>query len=121
MAEKIPGWLERLLLPRLSALEGELKAFRGEVDGEFRGLRGELNGLRGELNGFGGQLEGFRTELKGLRGEMEGGFKAVHSDMRRVEETLAVRLDGLEKRGDVLPRLAVLETRVTELEDKRKT
>lgn len=52
---------------------------------------------------------------------MEGGFKAVHSDIRRVEETLAVRLDGLEKRVDVLPRLAVLETRVTELEEKRKT
>lgn len=95
-----------MLLPRLTSLEGELKAFRGEVAGEFRGLKGEMNG--------------FAAELKGLRGEMEGGFKAVQSDIRRVEETLAVRLDGLEKRVDVLPRFAVLEARVTELEEKRK-
>ena len=40
MAEKVPGWIERLLLPRLSSIEGELK-----------GLKGELNGLRGEMGG----------------------------------------------------------------------
>lgn len=45
MAEKIPGWLERLLLPRLSALEGELKAFRGEAQGEFEAVHSEIRRL----------------------------------------------------------------------------
>ena len=31
MAEKIPGWIERLLLPRLSSMEGELKAINSEI------------------------------------------------------------------------------------------
>ncbi len=29
--EKIPSWIERLLLPKLSALEGEIKAIHGEI------------------------------------------------------------------------------------------
>jgi len=35
VARKIPGWVERALLSRLSSLEGELKAFRGEVARQF--------------------------------------------------------------------------------------
>jgi capsule polysaccharide export protein KpsE/RkpR len=32
MAEKIPSWIERLLLPRLSSMEGELKAINARID-----------------------------------------------------------------------------------------
>lgn len=31
MAEKIPSWIERLLLPKLSSMEGELKAINSEI------------------------------------------------------------------------------------------
>ena len=98
MAEKAPGWIERLLLPRLSSIEGELK-----------GLKGELNGLKGELNG--------------VRREMGGEFKAVHSEARRLDEKIdslrnetLTRFDGIEKRLDFAKDLGVLQAKVTELE-----
>ncbi|MDG7003432.1 MAG: hypothetical protein JRN56_05970 [Nitrososphaerota archaeon] len=91
MAEKVPGWIERLLLPRLSSIEGELKA-----------LKGELNGLRGEMRG----------ELKAVHSETRRLDEKIDS-LRN--ETLT-RFDGIEKRLDFARDLGVLQTKVTELE-----
>ena len=33
MTEKIPGWLERVLLPRLSEMAGDIKAINARIDG----------------------------------------------------------------------------------------
>jgi hypothetical protein len=76
MAEKVPGWLERILLPQMSELKGEVKAINARLDGEF---------------------------------------KAVHSEIRRLDE----KIDGLDKRMDVVQRLAVVEGKVQELESRR--
>jgi len=91
MAEKVPGWLERLLLPKLSLLEGEAKALRGEVNGRFNLLEGEL---------------------KAFRGEVEGEFKSVHSEIKRLDN----RIDGIEKRLDLSERLTSLEAKVEALQ-----
>ncbi len=42
MAEKIPGWLERVLLPQISEVRGELKAMNARIDGEFRVVHSEI-------------------------------------------------------------------------------
>ncbi len=76
MAEKVPGWLERVLLPQISELKGEVRAVNARIDGEF---------------------------------------KAVHSEIGRLEE----KIDGLDKRMDVVQRLAVVEGKVQELETRR--
>jgi predicted nucleic acid-binding Zn-ribbon protein len=52
LAEKIPGWIERLLLPRLSQIEGELKAFRGEANGEFKAIHSEIKRLETKIDGL---------------------------------------------------------------------
>ncbi len=75
MAEKVPGWLERILLPQISELKGEVKAIIGRMDGEFR---------------------------------------AVHSEIRRIDQ----KIDGLDRRMEVVQRLAVVEGKVQELERK---
>lgn len=31
MAEKVPGWLERILLPQISEVKGEIKAIHSEI------------------------------------------------------------------------------------------
>jgi len=31
--EKIPGWIERLFMPKLNAITGELKALHTRIDG----------------------------------------------------------------------------------------
>lgn len=33
MAERIPGWLERVLLPQISELKGEIKVVLARIDG----------------------------------------------------------------------------------------
>ena len=93
MAEKVPGWIERLLLPRLSSIEGELK-----------GLKGELNGLRGEM---GGEFKAVHSETRRLDEKIDS--------LRN--ETLT-RFDGIEKRLDFARDLGVLQTKVTELETR---
>jgi Skp family chaperone for outer membrane proteins len=76
MAEKIPGWLQRVLLPQLSEVKGELKA---------------------------------------MDAKMEGEFKAIHSEIRRVEEKLSTKIDELDKRMDVTQRLTIVEEQLKEL------
>ncbi len=79
MAEKVPGWLERILLPQISEIKGELKAMDARMDGEF---------------------------------------KAVHSEISRVEETLGAKIEALDERMDVTQRLAVVEEQLKELRAK---
>jgi predicted nuclease with TOPRIM domain len=83
MAEKVPSWLERVLLPQISEVKGELKAVSGRIDR--------------------------------LDGRMEGEFKAVHSEIKRLDE----KVEGLEKRMDITQRVAVIETKVHELEARK--
>jgi len=52
MAEKVPGWLERVLLPQVSEIKEETKAldaklggFQAEVEGEFRAVHSEISRL----------------------------------------------------------------------------
>jgi len=55
--EKIPGWIERLLLPKLSEMSSDIKAldtkltsFRNETKTEINSVRIEIAGLRVEMN-----------------------------------------------------------------------
>ncbi|MDV3278730.1 MAG: hypothetical protein LYZ69_09765 [Nitrososphaerales archaeon] len=79
MAEKVPGWLERVLLPQISEVKGELKAINARMDGEF---------------------------------------KVVHSEIKRVEQTLGTKIDELDRRMDVTQRLAAVEEQLKELRAK---
>ena len=45
MAEKVPGWLERILLPQLSELKGEIVGLEGRMQGEFKALHAEIKRL----------------------------------------------------------------------------
>ena len=54
MVEKVPGWLQRVLIPQIGEMKGELKA---------------------------------------MNARMEGDFKVLHSEIKRVEETLGTKID----------------------------
>ncbi|KPV63679.1 MAG: hypothetical protein AOA66_0701 [Candidatus Bathyarchaeota archaeon BA2] len=89
LAEKIPSWIERLLLPRLSEISGDVKALNGRIDG----LAGRINGLE--------------KGIESLRNEMLSRFDAVHT-----------RLDSIEKRIPMIEDLAEIKVRLTEVEKK---
>ncbi|MDG7010167.1 MAG: hypothetical protein JRN16_06280 [Nitrososphaerota archaeon] len=83
MTERVPGWLQRVLLPRLSEMGGDIKAINARI-------------------------EGVDSKL----GEMD---KRLSSNDAHLED----KIDSLDKKLDVAQRLAVLETKMSELHPGR--
>ena len=79
MAERVPRWLGKILIPQISKMKGELKAMNAKMDGEFR---------------------------------------VVHSEIKRVEETMSTKISELDRRMDVTRRLAAVEEQLKELRAK---
>jgi len=79
LPEKIPSWLERLLLPRLSSPEGELKAFRGEVTGKFEAVNGRIDSVE--------------KQMLSLRNEMSARFDALESKVTLVEDVTRLKIE----------------------------
>jgi SMC interacting uncharacterized protein involved in chromosome segregation len=78
MTEKIPGWIERLLLPKLSSLEGDLKAFRAEVAGEFKAVNGRIDNLEK-------QMHSLRSEVNGHIDSLEKQMYSLRSQLPTIE------------------------------------
>lgn len=71
--------------------------------------------------------EEIQSEVSIVNTKMESEFKVVHSEIRRLDEKvegfgkgLDDRIDGLEKRLDVVQRLAVVEAKLKEYEQKQR-
>jgi len=73
LAEKVPGWLERILLPRLSEISGEMKALNARV-------------------------ENLSSKIDSLRNEVLARFKASNTRVEALEKTVNTRVEALEKR-----------------------
>lgn len=86
LAEKIPSWLERLLLPRLTSLEGELKAFRGEVAGQFKEVAGEFKAVNG-------RIDSLEKQMSSLRNEMNARFDSLESKVTLVEDVTRLKME----------------------------
>ena len=89
MVERVPGWLERVLLPRLSEIAGETKAIHARIDG--------LDVKLGEMD-------------KRLTANDEH----LSAKVDAVDEKLSGKIDDLDKRLDIVQRLAVLEAKMGE-------
>ena len=126
MAEKVPGWLERILLPQLSELKGDVKVAQAKIEGVEEKLEGKVDGLDQKLTGrvdsldqkLTAKIEGLDQKLTsridGLEGRMESEFKTVHTEIGRLDD----KIDALDKRTDVTQRLAVVEEQLKELRAK---
>lgn len=112
MAEKIPGWIERLLLPRLSSLEGDIKEFRGEARGELKSIHTRLDSVEKEV----------RAELKAINARLDAVEKGLNARLDLVEKGLTARLssveNGLNARLDAVEKgLEDLKSRMTLIQD----
>ncbi len=90
--EKIPSWIERLLMPKLSEISGEIKALDTKIDS----LRNET---KTEISGLGKEIEGLRsetkTEIESLRKEMLSKFESVYNKFEGLDyrfETINIKL-----------------------------
>jgi len=89
LASKIPAWIQRILLPELESIRGELKTVNARIDA----LKISMEEMDRRLT----------SQIQSLRNEMIAKFEAVNS-----------RIDSLEKRLDVAERLAVIEAKLRE-------
>ncbi len=116
--EKIPSWIERLLLPKLSTIEGELKAINTRIDStneRIDSLRNETKadteGLRKEMlskfEGMDIKIGSLDERIISLRNETKSEFAGLH-----------YRLDSLEKRIPVIEKMAVLELKIADIEKR---
>jgi predicted nucleic acid-binding Zn-ribbon protein len=112
MAEKIPGWLERVLLPQISELKGDVKV----VNVRINGLDAKISNLDEKLSG---RIDALDEKLSGridaLDEKLSGRIDALDEKIDGVEKRLESKIDAVDKRMDVTQRLAVVETQLKEL------
>ena len=95
MASKVPVWIQRFLLPELEAIKGELKAINTRIDS----LRTSVEEMDRRLT----------TKIEELEKRVTMEIKATNT-----------RIDALEKRFDILERLAIIETKLREHDEALK-
>ena len=98
MTEKIPGWLERVLLPRLSEMAGEIKAVNVRIEALDEKLSTKIDGVD-----------------KRLAAKIDEVDNRLAAKIDGVDKRLAAKIDDLDKRLDMAQRLAVLEAKMSEL------
>jgi len=135
VAEKVPGWVARILLPEIRAIVKE------EVASEVKRLDEKMDLLRNELlseikrvdERLGGEIkrvderlgaeikrvdEKLSAEIKRVDERLGAEIKRVEAELRGMDEKLTAKIDGLERALPLASRLAVLEAEVKELREK---
>jgi hypothetical protein len=96
MASKVKaaaGSFERLMLPRLNSIDGDLKAINTRID----------------------SVEKSQDSLKNeIRAEVKGGFASQDAKI----EKLVLKLEEMDKKLDIDRRMTIIEAKVKELERK---
>ena len=118
MASKVPGWVERILIPTLetkirSIVGEELAKYGKTVDAKFEGINSKMDAKFDAINSkmdakfeaVAARLDGVDAKLEALNSKMDGRFDAVDG-----------RLDSLEKRLDVVKEIAEIKARLDVIE-----
>ncbi len=87
MASRVPSWIERLLLPRLSSMEGELRAIRGEMEGEFKAVHSDTKRFDEKIDSLRNEA---LTKFDGLekRFDLAKDFGALQARVTELEARL---------------------------------
>jgi archaellum component FlaC len=96
--KKVPGWAEQVLFPKLNSIERELKAIHTRINSIEKSV-GELDKRLSQ------RMDLMHSELKA---EIRSAQTELKADIRVINEKV-----------DVLPRLAVLEAKMKELERRK--
>ncbi|MEM3386906.1 MAG: hypothetical protein QXN08_04455 [Nitrososphaerales archaeon] len=113
--ERVPRWVARFLLPEIRSLvRTELADLRTYVDDRFKAFDEKLKAFDEKLKAFDEKLKAFNEKLAAF----DEKFKAFDERLISLRNETMVRFDSLEKRLDVLQRVAVLEAEVKELKQK---
>jgi vacuolar-type H+-ATPase subunit I/STV1 len=118
MAEKLKaaaGSFERLMLPRLNSIDGELKAMNAKIDSVEESLGARIDGFEKSLGtridsveeSLGARIDGFEKSVDSFRNEMRAELKVVN-----------VKVDQIDQKLDIDKRMLIMEAELKELKKK---
>jgi len=105
--EKIPSWIERLLLPKLNTIEGELKAINTRIDS----VEGQVGSLRNEMLS---KFEGVDIKITSL----DERITSLRNEAKTEFTGLNYRFDYLEKRIPVIEEITALKLKIADMEKR---
>ena len=114
--ERIPGWIERLLMPKLNEISGEIKALEAKiesvdskVDVRIDAVEKEVASLRSETLT---ELVVADAKVESLRNETKGAIESLEKVTISRFEAVDRRFDSLEVKLPVMEKIAELEARL---------
>ncbi len=113
-AEKIPSWIERLLLPKLSEITGEIKAVNTRIDALESNMNTRINGLDGKIDSLRNET---KSEIGSLRNEMKSLETQIKSEFKGLDyrfESIDVKLD----RIPVIEEITALKLKIADIEKR---
>jgi len=113
--EKIPSWIERLLMPKLSEIGGDIKVLDAKIESFRNETKTEIEGLRKEMlsrfESVDSKFAGMDIKIDSLRNETKMEIASLRTEM-------TVRLDSLEKRIPVIEEITALKLKIAEIEKR---
>ena len=109
--EKIPGWIERLLLPKLNEITGEIKALEAKIESVDNKVDVRIDAVE---KGIASLRSETLTKFEAADAKVDSRFDAMDSRFDAVD----FRFDSLEAKLPVMEKMAEFEVRLAELEKK---
>ncbi len=128
MVEKIPSWIERLLLPKLSEIAGELKAINARIESvehHLESVEKRIDSVERRVDSIERRFEGFETRLASiekhterLENQLNTLHKTVDDRLTSLRGEMLAKFEILNTRLQVTERIATLEAKVREIESR---
>lgn len=94
ISEKVPGWLERVLLPQMSEVRGELRAVDAEIGGLERKMEPEFKAVHSGSNRLGERIDGFDRRLGSRIEQLDQNLGAKTGE---VGDKPSLKIDGVDE------------------------
>ena len=90
--EKIPSWIERLLLPKLNTIEGELKAINTRIDSLDERMNTKMTSLDEKIDSLD---ERINIKMTSLDEKIDSLDERMNIKMTSLDERMSTKIDSL--------------------------
>jgi len=111
VAEKVPSWISRILLPEIRAIVKE------EISSQLKPIDAKISALDSKVEERTNSLE---SKISALDSKVEERTKAldmkIEVEISSLRNEMVARFDSIEKRLPFIERMALMEARIEKLE-----
>jgi len=107
IAEKIPTWISRILLPEIRNIVKE------EISNQLKPIEAKISALDEKIEERTKSLE---AKISALDMKIEERTKALEAEISALRNEMNARFDSIEKRLPLIERIALLEARMEKIE-----